>query len=707
MEIRSHTHALRACAALVAAAALAVLAPPADAARGVFKQGGFKPVALKSTGDATISGVSFEDADADGEYDGGERRFEGFRVYLDLDADGVRDADEPSTTSAANGGWSFDNLLPGTYRVRQDARGGWTCSSPDGCERAVTVATGDSAPGNDFGAWRPARILGATFEDTDHSGARDFGEPDLPRRTVYLDEDGDAVRDDGERFTVSGVDGSWALNGLRPGDWTVRTEPVDGWTCTMPADCSYAVTVRSGDEIPGHDFGSWQGVEPDEPPAEEPAPTDSFTLGEPRLRADDGDGDAMLGNQTDPATGRRVYLAPATERCLPVTVDIPVQADPGTLYSVQLVVREEDGTEEVLALTSVPESTDGLWTGEIACARDARLDLVVTTVAQGEQRRPMGELMLLDRSGVVYDRKLYASITSRGASAATARCASALQGARVTLERSDGRGFRQVASSDDGLLPAVNPQRSEIDGSYRWQVPEGRYRLRVSKPGYRTKVTRAVSGGSLLDLDIALERRPGVKAPRPRECGQPRKAEIGASGGCLTRPVRARLRGRSIRRVVFYLDGRHVKTLARPDRGGRFAITIDRRRLSAGRHVLRAKVVFKQRAQRRPAFLTLPIRRCAGAAPPKRLAASASSARCATNPFEAWVRGGRIRRVSFRIDGRRLRTVSVADWRGRYAATIDPRRLGAGRHVAAARVEFVRGSRLRARTLQLRFRTCS
>ena len=693
-------------AALCAFATLAVLAAPADAGRGVFKQRALKPVAVKSTGDATISGVSFEDADADGQHDGDERRFEGFRIYLDLDADGTRDDDEPTATSGSNGSWQITDLLPGSYLVRQADRSGWTCSSPDGCIRPVTVGAGDVAAGNDFGAWRPARVLGATFADTDRDGVRDFGEPDLARRTVYLDEDGDGIRDDGERFTASGIDGSWALNGLRPGGWIVRVEAVEGWTCSTASDCSYAVSVRSGDELPGHDFGSWEGVEapePVEPPAEEPA---SFKIGELALHADSGAGDAMLGRQADGGSGRPVHLAPRTDECLPVTVDVPVEADPANLYGVQIVVREADGTEEVLALMAIPESTDGLWTGEIPCARDASLDVIVTTATDGEQRRAVAELMLLDRSGVVYDRQLYSSIRERGATAAIARCASSLAGATVTIERRSGKGFKRVAASTDGFLPAVNPQRSEADGAYRWQVPEGRYRLRVSKRGYRTKVTRTVSGGPLLDLDVALERRKGVKAPAARECGQPRKARIRAKGGCLSRPVQARLRGTSIRRVVFYLDGRRVRTVGRPDRTGRFTITVDRRKLTAGRHLLRAKVVFKQRAQRRPAFLTLPIRRCAAAAPPKRLAASIARDACASMPFLAWVRGGRVRHVSFRVDGRRLRRVGVADWRGRYAIAVDPRRLSAGRHVVTARVEFVRGSGLRPRTLQLRFRGC-
>ena len=53
------------------------------------------------------------------------------------------------------------------------------------------------------------------------------------------------------------------------------------------------------------------------------------------------------------------------------------------------------------------------------------------------------------------------------------------------------------------------------------------------------------------------------------------------------------------------------------------------------------------------------IRRCLASAPPKTLEAGPGAA-CGAEPFRAWVRGDRIRRVAFRLDGRRLGAVTVA-----------------------------------------------
>jgi hypothetical protein len=160
-----------------------------------------------------------------------------------------------------------------------------------------------------------------------------------------------------------------------------------------------------------------------------------------------------------------------------------------------------------------------------------------------------------------------------------------------------------------------------------------------------------------------------------------------------------------VSRVLFTLDGRVIKRVYAPDADGRFGVTVERRSLSRGKHVLRAKVVFVGRAKRSPEFLRLAFRRCPERAAPKLV--KANPGRCSTSPFLAWVRGYRISAVSFRLDGRNLKTVSVADWRGRYGVMVRPGRLRKGRHMVAARIEFVEGSNLKQRTVRLRFRKCA
>jgi hypothetical protein len=81
---------------------------------------------------------------------------------------------------------------------------------------------------------------------------------------------------------------------------------------------------------------------------------------------------------------------------------------------------------------------------------------------------------------------------------------------------------------------------------------------------------------------------------------------------------------------------------------------------------------------------------------------------CVKKPFRARVKGTGIDRVTFFVDGKRVRRASAAGSDGTFAARIDPRRVRAGRaHRLAARVEFVTGAGQAARTLRTTFRRCA
>jgi hypothetical protein len=78
---------------------------------------------------------------------------------------------------------------------------------------------------------------------------------------------------------------------------------------------------------------------------------------------------------------------------------------------------------------------------------------------------------------------------------------------------------------------------------------------------------------------------------------------------------------------------------------------------------------------------------------------------CRRRPFTAAVRGRSIRKVTFSLNGRRLRRVRR---RGEtFTARIDPRRLRPGRHRLSARVAFESATGTSARTLRSRFSVCA
>jgi hypothetical protein len=335
-------------------------------------------------------------------------------------------------------------------------------------------------------------------------------------------------------------------------------------------------------------------------------------------------------------------------------------------------------------------------------------------------------------SATVYDKAMYDGLVADGTTPKQARCVSALAGARVSLERYVDGYFVSVSFDDTSN---TNPQETDEDGNYSWEVGDGDYRVSVTKAGYWRAFSGIVQGpGAIVDEDVALKRRPGTPPPEPRDCEDPAPAPDpepqpdpqpdpapqpgdhdpkgnDSDGGaveetCLLRPVNARVRGSSVRAVVFTLDGRVVRRVSSPDKDGVFGVTVERTTLPRGKHVLRAKVMFVRSAHRDPELLRLAIRRCPERVSSKVVKAT-PRAQCGGRTFFAWVRANRVRRVYFRLDGHRIGSDAVADWQGRYGAMVHPASLRKGRHVVTARIEFLRGSDLKHRTVRLRFRKCA
>lgn len=95
----------------------------------------------------SIAGRVFCDASGDGTDNGGtEPGLAGWTVQLDRNADGTVDA---TTTSGADGSYSFGALTAGTYRVREVLPAGWTRTTPDPAD--ILVSAGVNVTGVNFG----------------------------------------------------------------------------------------------------------------------------------------------------------------------------------------------------------------------------------------------------------------------------------------------------------------------------------------------------------------------------------------------------------------------------------------------------------------------------------------------------------------------------------------------------------------------------
>ena len=153
-----------------------------------------------------------------------------------------------STLTDANGSYSFTNLLPGTYRVREQSQPGWVQTTVNPGD--VSILSGTGVTGLDFGNFKLGAIAGQKFKDSDGNGVRDSGEPGLAGWTILLDAIGGSTH----LSTVTDVNGNFSFTNLPAGIYRVREVGQPGWvqTTVNPDD----VTILSGSSVSSVDFGN-------------------------------------------------------------------------------------------------------------------------------------------------------------------------------------------------------------------------------------------------------------------------------------------------------------------------------------------------------------------------------------------------------------------------------------------------------------------
>jgi uncharacterized repeat protein (TIGR01451 family) len=259
---------------------------------------------------AAVSGTVFEDLDGDGAArEAGEPGSAGRRVYLDGDADGARDASEPTALTAGDGTFSFDGLVAQAWQLRLELSASYACDSPSPCRADLLLTSGASSADHAFGVHTTGTISGHLFTDRDaDGGTQAFGENDQPERIVYLDADDDGTRDAGETATTTDDAGDYTFT-VQPGAHRVRQVLPAGWTCSTPAPCVRTVTVTSGEAETGHDFSSWTtasftGVyfEDADADGEYPEPGEDGVAGRTVYVDEDGDGTLDSGDEPQATT---------------------------------------------------------------------------------------------------------------------------------------------------------------------------------------------------------------------------------------------------------------------------------------------------------------------------------------------------------------------------------------------------------------------
>jgi hypothetical protein len=214
----------------------------------------------------TISGTKYEDLDGDGTRDPGEPGVGGFTIVLNLNG-----APVAQTVTATDGAYFFSldantnaGIGAGTYSLSEVQQNGWVASATPaaihlgyaegGTAQEIDgrlVAVPRTFTGYDFGNYRPAALEGSKVEDMDADGSP-AGDPGLADWSVT------ATGADGPHATTTTADGSYRIDGLRTGTYTVTEASKLGWTQSFPAAGSYTVTLTSGQTVDGLTFANWR-----------------------------------------------------------------------------------------------------------------------------------------------------------------------------------------------------------------------------------------------------------------------------------------------------------------------------------------------------------------------------------------------------------------------------------------------------------------
>src|SRR6185503_17572939 len=157
-----------------------------------------------------------------------------------------------STTTAADGSYSFDNLGPGTYFVQETVPTGYTQTGGN-TGYVVVVTSGLNSTGNNFDNFQLGAISGQKFQDINGDGTKNGADAGLLGWTIELDKDANGTVD---ATTTTDVNGNYSFTGLTAGTYRIREVNQAGWiqTTVNPAD----VTVISGTNSAGSNFGNFQ-----------------------------------------------------------------------------------------------------------------------------------------------------------------------------------------------------------------------------------------------------------------------------------------------------------------------------------------------------------------------------------------------------------------------------------------------------------------
>jgi protocatechuate 3,4-dioxygenase beta subunit len=220
---------------------------------GVTGGGNIAGINFGNNQSGTITGIKFNDNNGNALFDAGETPLQGWTIFADGNANDILDAGEGVAVTDADGRYTFANLPPASYTIREVQQSGWTQTTPN--PGAVGVTGGTNAIIN-FGNRQFGSISGVKFNDLNSNATFDTGEVGLAGWTIFIDANGNGTLESTEATAVTNATGTYAFANIAPGNYSVREVQQPGWTQTTPNPGP--VNLTGGANITGINFGNNQ-----------------------------------------------------------------------------------------------------------------------------------------------------------------------------------------------------------------------------------------------------------------------------------------------------------------------------------------------------------------------------------------------------------------------------------------------------------------
>ena len=196
----------------------------------------------------SISGFKFNDLNANGIYEPTEPKVANWPIYIDLNDNNRLEPNEPATLTNAQGNFSFINLGPGRYLVKEVPQPGFRQTTPN--PTPIFVTNGTNATNLSFGnVFATGSISGFKFNDFNANGRIDPGEPPIANTQIYIDLNNNSRLDPGEANTFTNSQGNYSFRNVPVGTYVLREVTPPGFIQTTPLAVVTVSTDRAASSI--------------------------------------------------------------------------------------------------------------------------------------------------------------------------------------------------------------------------------------------------------------------------------------------------------------------------------------------------------------------------------------------------------------------------------------------------------------------------